>query len=637
MRAIALLSLALIITAPAQALAIGNPLSSNPVYVWEGNTDYSATAGSLLQCGGLACGIGGANCDGLSTSTATLDDIPETDTLRIVYAQLTWAASTPSGAAPDMQVTLVPPGGDPIAVDADPERTEAFTDAADQSAALIIGGACPTGANFSPEVSFYATATEVTGALRAHREAGGTLNGLWTLQDADIPGARDNDPDTVAAAVASIVVGAWSLLVVYEDEPGNLPLRRVYYYQGFELNVGQDREITTRGFLAPPDPVVDVTYLVFEGDDNIQGDSLEVNGRPVQNGCNPQNNVFNDTVSSGRADGECVRGVRGVDLDTYRVEGAINAGDEEARVRFRVPQGNLLSPGEQIFTHWLVLAFDHRLPDFDSVKPEKEALPPSGSEVSPGSIIEYAIVVENEGGDVATNTIVTDDAPEGSTYVMGSARLNNRPLPEPQPGINPLAGGLNLGQIPEVGAIAPGERHLLQFQVQVDWETPEDTELVNIARIVADGIEEVETDPVTHTVGPLPDGGIPDMLPPPEDAGVDLDMSLDPADAGVGAPDMSMARDMGPILSRDDAMPDPCGRGTRLDPETGQCVSLCGPGLRWDPFCVDGGQCVQENDPPCNAEGGSGDNGCDCQSSGGTGVWLWAVALLGLLRRRRAI
>lgn len=514
-----------------------------------------------------------------------LDDIPETNTMRVVYAQLSWAASTPGGAQPDLQVTLTPPGGDSA--------------------------------------------------------GGGTLNGEWTVQDVEISGGRDDDPDTVASAVASIVVGAWSLIVVYEDDPGVLPLRRLYYYQGFELNAGQNRQVVARGFLAPNgQPVVDLTYLVYEGDNDIQGDALEINGRRVSNDCNPQNNLFNDTVSSGRADGQCVRGVRGVDLDTFRVEDAIFPGDEQANINFIVPQGNLFAPGEQIFTHWLMLAFDHRLPDFDSVKPEKEAQPPTGSTVDPGSTIDYAIVVENEGDDVATNTTVTDGNPVGTRYVAGSARINGRPVMEIAPGINPFAGGLNLGELPEIGDIEPGERHVVQFQVQVEWETPEGTELVNIAEIVADGIEPVRTDAVIHDVGAQPEGGPPDAALPPDvgvfDAGVeDPDMMMSVPDATPGA-DASLPEDGGPMLGRRDAsVADPCGRGTRLDPETGSCVSLCGAGLRWDPFCGDGGQCVQESDPPCDT---AASDGCDCQVGGqrgpSAGFWLLLVGLLGLRRRR---
>ncbi|MEZ4475109.1 MAG: DUF11 domain-containing protein [bacterium] len=412
-------------TAQAQQRQLG----PDPTEVWEGPMNFAATAATLLSCvpgscadGGL--GIQGDTCDGLDRATAVLDTIPAVPGLRVVHARLSWIATTAAADMPDAAVTLVPPGGAPIAAALDPAISQAYVDALPAADCQAVAFIC---ADVPCDLAFYAANADVTDALNAHLEAGGTLNGDWTLRDVTIPGSSPNDPGTALAGAISITLGGWSLLIVYEQ--ADLPLRRLYYYQGFEELAGENRTVRPRGFRAPPDPTVDVTYLVLEGDEGTQGDSIEINGQQLQNDCNPRRNVFNSTVNGNRADGSCQRGVHGVDLDAYRVVDALEPGDESADVTFIVPRGDgVISAGEQIFTGWLMLAFDHVPANFVSVKPEKSAEPPHGSVVQAGSTIDYFIQVENNGGDFAANVTITDAAPVGTTYVAGSTVVDQRPV-----------------------------------------------------------------------------------------------------------------------------------------------------------------------------------------------------------------
>jgi uncharacterized repeat protein (TIGR01451 family)/MYXO-CTERM domain-containing protein len=654
-------SVALACLLPAVALGQGRALGPDPAEVWEGNIGYAATGASLLRCGPTeACPGTGHNCDPLPSATATLDVVPETPTLRLVHAQLNWVGSLGPNGRPDEQVTLVPPGGQPIAVRWDEARSERFPDQLDAQSCQLIGLLCPT-AEGQCGVQFFSHHADVTGALQAHRDGGGTLNGQWTLRDVEIPGANDADPETAIAAVASIAIGGWSLYVVYEDAE-NQPLRRIYYYQGLELNEGQSRTVRPRGFLAPAEPTVDLAYFVLEGDQGIQGDSLTVNGREVGDACNPQRNVFNSTVNTGRADGMCQRQTDGIDLDRFTVEGAIRPGDEEAEVTFVLPRGDgLLTAGEQLFTDWLILAFDHRLPDFESLKPEKSSTPASGSEVAPGQRVDYAIVVENDGGDFARNVIVTDGVPRGTTYVRNSTSIDRQVIADGPGGSLPLANGLNLAELPDIDAVAPGERHIIRFSVTVD-DLADGTEIRNVASIDADEIDPVETDPVVHTVRREGDGGI---VLPPVDAGPEPDMAVTPDhDATVAPPDPDAAppgpdtgcppgqrmADRAPVcvpiecpdgsvLDGDECVEpagNPCGPGTRLSAE-GTCESICGEGLRWDHTCPGGGQCRHVDDAPCDGGGGgASDDGCGCRyADGAPGALLFLPGLLALGRWRR--
>ncbi|MCA9545074.1 MAG: DUF11 domain-containing protein [Myxococcales bacterium] len=602
--------------APSLGLAVGDPLGPDPDRVFEGNLDYAVTAATQLICQDGSCAGSGHQCQGQPAATAVLDVIPESPTLVVEYAQLNWFASLPQGQAPDLEVTFTPPGGAATPVQADPVLSEAFDDGLAGQECQIVQLICP--ALQSCALTFHSSYADVTDVLEAHRQAGGTLNGLYRLADATVPGSSSDDPGTAIASVGSLTIGGWSLFVVYRDE-ANLGLRRIYFYKGLELNEGEDRMITARGFRAPPDAAVDLSYLVLEGDEGISGDGIAFNGQRLSDGCNPQNNSFNSTVNSGRADGQCQRGVNGVDLDTFHVEGALEAGDTEANVTFIIPRGDgLFTAGEQLFTNWLVLAFDHIPPDFSDVKPQKRAAPPGGSEVYPGDRIDYLIEVRNNGGDFADDVVLTDGIPEGTDYVAGSSAVDRRPIVDAFGGGSPWVDGFNLTELPEIETIGPGESHTIQFSVTVREDAP-DT-IVNVAYIEAPGAPRAETLPVTHLVvrGPRPDGGAEPDLGPPEDMG-----EAPPADLGAapeaGTPDANFASDAGG-----------CPAGTTLVGE--RCESLCGEGLIFVREC---GACRPAEDPTC--EGGGANSGCGCDVQGGepAPAWLLLGLLLGLRRRRR--
>ena len=639
---------------PSLGAAQGFQLGPDPTLDWEGHMDYAATAATLINCTGPAClGSAGNNCDGLASATATLDVVPESDTLRLVHAQVRWAASTPPNAMPDAAVTLVPPGGDPVAAVAEEGLTQAFQDECDAQTAQLFRLTCQIEIC---AVGMYSAGADVTAALQAHVEGGGTLNGEWTVRDVEISGGNAMDPQTAAAAAASQVVGAWSLFVVYEDEE-NLPLRRIYYYQGFEVLPGMDRIVRARGFLAPADPTVTLTYMLYEGDEPIQGDSLRVNGVDVFDDCNPNRNVFNSTINTGRADGVCQRDVDGVDLDTFTLDNAIQAGDEEAEVHFVVPRGDgLVTPGEVVFTDWLVLAFDHRLPSFETVKPQKSAQPPGGSDVRPGEQIDYLIVVENTGGDPANEVELEDGIPRHTTYVPGSARIDQQAVPD-RAGGSPFVGGYNLSGFGGIGAFDPGERHAVTFSVRVDEGAPLGAEIRNVALIRAAELEAAqETEAVVHRVTDGSDAAVP---PPPDmDLTPDLDAAPDPDD-GVRPPDAAPGADAGRCppgqrlnirgMCEDAPQPDTgvmcvedpvCGPGAHM--VGGQCELICGEGLVWDSNCNDCGRCRVETQAPCperrpgdseGSEKSGTSSGCD--TTGAPRTWALLGLLLGLGRRRR--
>jgi uncharacterized repeat protein (TIGR01451 family)/MYXO-CTERM domain-containing protein len=617
--------LALLLLLPGLAQAIGEPLGPDPDQVWEGNLDYAATAATLLDCTEGTCAGGGHNCQPLNQASATLDVIPVSDTLTIEYAQLNWFASTPIGVGADPEVQLSAPGGAPFPVAANEMLSEGFDDGLPAQQCDLVGILCP--GIQECRLTFYSAFADVTAQVEAHRAGGGALNGLWSVSDVTMAGSNEADPSTGIAAIGSLTIGGWSLIVIYRDED-NLPLRRIYYYQGFELNEGQNRTINPRGFRAPPDAAMDLTYHVLEGDQSVSGDALHVNGRAVQDGCNPNNNVFNSTVNTGRADGQCQTGVDGVDLDTFHIDDALEPGDTEAEITYVIPMGDgLFTAGEQIFTNWLVLGFDHLPPDFSDVKPQKRAAPAGGSQVSPGDRIEYIVEITNSGGDFADEVLLFDNAPEGTTYVAGSASIDGRPIVDALGGGCPFANaGFELTSLPEIETVAPGDRHLARFSVTVDDDAEDLVE--NIAYIETPGVPRAETQPVIHIVV---------AGEPRADLGVEADMFVAELDAAVAEPDggtqdAHVEADL-PRLTPDSGDNDLCPVGERM--VAGECRAICGGGLVFNPACGPAGECRPEAAAQCEA--GTANSGCGCRVDGDDSapLALLGVLLLGLVRRRR--
>jgi hypothetical protein len=252
--------------------------------------------------------------------------------------------------------------------------------------------------------------------------------------------------------------------------------------------------------------------------------------------------------------------------------------------------------------------------------------------------------------------VVTDTVPAGTRYVAGSTVVDNVAIADLPGGVLPLAGGLELTALPGIDVVAPGDRHIVRFRVLVNADATEGSVITNIASISADGISPVQTDPVVHPVGFVPDSGLDPVEPVdagpavddrgrPLDAGRDLDaqrpIEADSAtprdDAGALCREGQVAVDGQCVTAPDAAAPgeDLCGPGLRQG-DAGRCELLCLEGTLWDPNCGAAGQCRAENAPACASPAASG-CGCTVAADGrGAVLWVGLLACVGIGRRRRA-
>jgi len=132
---------------------------------------------------------------------------------------------------------------------------------------------------------------------------------------------------------------------------------------------------------------------------------------------------------------------------------------------------------------WVAVALDTLAPSFNNEQTDKTVNTP---EAAPGEILTYTIKATNMGSAEATNAILRDAIPPGTTYEPDSTYVNGEKIPDVA-GQSPLASGLNLGTMEPF----PGTNSqvFVQFQVRIDDTVPAGTVIENTATIESDEIQ----------------------------------------------------------------------------------------------------------------------------------------------------
>jgi uncharacterized repeat protein (TIGR01451 family)/fimbrial isopeptide formation D2 family protein len=147
--------------------------------------------------------------------------------------------------------------------------------------------------------------------------------------------------------------------------------------------------------------------------------------------------------------------------------------------------------------------------------------------VDPGDVLRYTITAANFGAVPVTNTVFTDGvltggAPVDTTYVPDSVTLNDLSVGQPDGGVSPLIGGIDISSsdltppLPSAGAgmLMPGQSAVIEFDVKVDAAATDGTVISNQGLVSsnelpdeptdADGIDSNGDQPTVVTVGAAP-------------------------------------------------------------------------------------------------------------------------------------
>lgn len=235
--------------------------------------------------------------------------------------------------------------------------------------------------------------------------------------------------DELGNLLNDVTYSAWHLSVFYKLD--SEPVRRLTLHDGFDLLSKGKVSAALSGILVPSTGAEGRLGLIaYEGDADIKGDALRINGTAISDAQNPIDNVFNSTRSrlgspvSVAGDLPQLTGgpasMSGVDLDVLDITANLKAGDTQLAVEAE-------TNGDEVFLGGLLTSITSVRPVLSGSAKTFVNLTRSDGRTLPGDQIEYTLTVSNAGSDGAVNVVVTDALPTQVTFVPGSLRVVTGP------------------------------------------------------------------------------------------------------------------------------------------------------------------------------------------------------------------
>ena len=346
----------------------------------------------------------------------------------------------------------------------------------------------PGGSGFERLTAAVDASSEVTGAYAAFVDVSDQVrrsgSGVYTVAD-------------VQAATGEDRYAGWALVVAYEaagDPPRNLTV-----FDGLQ-SVTQSKsalEIPVSGFQTPlSGPVrTKLGFVAYEGDRGLTGDKATLDGKPLADKVNPENNFFNSTIS---VDGQNFTDKTpdyvnqlGFDAKLIRIDGILANNATSAKIALK-------TSNEQYLPHVITFATDLYAPAIHATKAVANLTHPDGP-TRAGDTLRYTVTYTNEGLEAARDFVAVDHLPSETTYLPGSLRIGGPPasagtasdlrgddLGEYEPAQHAvrffLGSGAAAGRGGELAvAGAPGDRARISFEVRVDENVTNEREIRNFA------------------------------------------------------------------------------------------------------------------------------------------------------------
>lgn len=234
-------------------------------------------------------------------------------------------------------------------------------------------------------------------------------NGIYTVAD-------------VQSTTGTNQYAGWTLVVAYQDPAG--VMRNLTVFDGYQsVSSGNPVTIPVSGFLTPPNGAVTTKLgiIAYEGDKGGTGDAMSLNSVVMSDALNPADNFLNSSISNlgidagGRAPNYSNQ--LGYDADVLAVPNAGNAVLANSATSATI---RLSSSGDVYYPGVVTFVTDLYSPKMAVAKLANDV---NGGITRPGDVVEYTITVTNSGDDSATNNVLTDPLPVGTTYVPGSLQI----------------------------------------------------------------------------------------------------------------------------------------------------------------------------------------------------------------------
>lgn len=312
---------------------------------------------------------------------------------QVVMARLYWAAQRTAGQGAGTSVTLQRPN-------VFSRQVLAQTGA---SKTLTLDG-----------LDYYQSSADITADVQKNGSGPYRVGGIETID------VRTRDRD--------VAFVAWNIVVFYHLD--SAPVRNLALYDGLErvsTSAGSATNLSFQGFSVPNSGFgAKLGVIAYEGDNEITGDQLLVNGTAVSNTYNPVNNFFNRSSTvlgalaprvgdlpqmSGRPSS-----MSGYDSDIIDITPRLTPGATQLNL-------SATTSGDEYFLGVFATAVTTIRPVFSGTQKTVRNVTRSDGRYLPGDTLEYTIATRNSGNDTGKNVVVTDVLPAGLSFVAGSLEI----------------------------------------------------------------------------------------------------------------------------------------------------------------------------------------------------------------------
>ena len=282
--------------------------------------------------------------------------------------------------------------------------------------------------------------------------------------------------------------GGWCIVIVYENPTLNYSSIRLY--DGFQEVFNNGNPLTTSvtltGLDVPSGPLTTcdakMSIVTWEGDANLTGDFLKINGNIFSNAINPPDNPWNGTISNNgvfvTTKNPNYTNQMGIDIDQFDVGTGYGILPNATDVTLEFG-----TESDQYFPGIMGFVIKMKNPTITIDKIVSDANNNGKAEV--GEVLTYTLKGFNMGTGNANKVVITDTLPNTVTYVPNS--LNVISCPGVTSGIKTDTAGDDVAEYilngstqtirfrlgtgangTDSGTLAPNESYEVQFKVTVN-------------------------------------------------------------------------------------------------------------------------------------------------------------------------